>query len=214
MRGANARPSCGRSPRPRAMSGASRCVSPRPSRHGRGAGGSNHPHAVQRRGDRKEGREPGPRNRRRKPARSRHRRDPQGQFRLRRRPHQGLAPRGPEARDRLRLPCELRRGHGLRRRGPHLARRRDRSFRPRGRDRRRHSRFRDARFISPRRCLRNAAPRRSRLAFSSTSKCRARRRSCPTSSGSSVRRVFVVGYGMDLAHCYRELPFIGEMAKP
>jgi hypoxanthine phosphoribosyltransferase len=26
--------------------------------------------------------------------------------------------------------------------------------------------------------------------------------------------VFVVGYGMDLAHCYRELPFIGEMAKP
>jgi hypoxanthine phosphoribosyltransferase len=25
--------------------------------------------------------------------------------------------------------------------------------------------------------------------------------------------VFVVGYGMDLAHCYRELPFIGEMAK-
>ena len=25
---------------------------------------------------------------------------------------------------------------------------------------------------------------------------------------------FVVGYGMDLAHCYRELPFIGEMAKP
>ena len=26
--------------------------------------------------------------------------------------------------------------------------------------------------------------------------------------------VFVVGYGMDLAHCYRELPFIGEIAKP
>jgi hypoxanthine phosphoribosyltransferase len=26
--------------------------------------------------------------------------------------------------------------------------------------------------------------------------------------------VFVVGYGMDLAHCYRELPFIGEMTKP
>jgi hypoxanthine phosphoribosyltransferase len=24
--------------------------------------------------------------------------------------------------------------------------------------------------------------------------------------------VFVVGYGMDLAHCYRELPFIGEIA--
>ena len=26
--------------------------------------------------------------------------------------------------------------------------------------------------------------------------------------------VFVVGYGMDLAHCHRELPFIGEVAKP
>jgi hypoxanthine phosphoribosyltransferase len=26
--------------------------------------------------------------------------------------------------------------------------------------------------------------------------------------------VFVVGYGMDLAHCYRELPFIGEIANP
>jgi hypoxanthine-guanine phosphoribosyltransferase len=24
--------------------------------------------------------------------------------------------------------------------------------------------------------------------------------------------VFVVGYGMDLAHCYRELPFIGRVA--
>jgi hypoxanthine phosphoribosyltransferase len=26
--------------------------------------------------------------------------------------------------------------------------------------------------------------------------------------------VFVVGYGMDLAHRYRELPFIGEIENP
>jgi hypoxanthine phosphoribosyltransferase len=35
----------------------------------------------------------------------------------------------------------------------------------------------------------------------------------PDFVGFRCPRLFVVGYGMDLAHCYRELPFIGEMAK-
>jgi hypoxanthine phosphoribosyltransferase len=35
----------------------------------------------------------------------------------------------------------------------------------------------------------------------------------PDFAGFRCPPVFVVGYGMDHAHCYRELPFIGEMAK-
>jgi hypoxanthine phosphoribosyltransferase len=36
----------------------------------------------------------------------------------------------------------------------------------------------------------------------------------PDFSGFRCPPVFVVGYGMDLAHRHRELPFIGELAKP
>jgi hypoxanthine phosphoribosyltransferase len=36
----------------------------------------------------------------------------------------------------------------------------------------------------------------------------------PDFVGFSCPPIFVVGYGMDLAHCYRELPFIGQVAKP
>ena len=36
----------------------------------------------------------------------------------------------------------------------------------------------------------------------------------PDFVGFRCPSVFVVGYGMDLAHRYRELPFIGEVAKP
>jgi len=36
----------------------------------------------------------------------------------------------------------------------------------------------------------------------------------PDFSGFRCPPVFVVGYGMDLAHRYRELPFIGAMTKP
>lgn len=36
----------------------------------------------------------------------------------------------------------------------------------------------------------------------------------PDFSGFHCPPVFVVGYGMDLAHRHRELPFIGEVAKP
>jgi hypoxanthine phosphoribosyltransferase len=36
----------------------------------------------------------------------------------------------------------------------------------------------------------------------------------PDFLGFECPPVFVVGYGMDLAHRYRELPFIGVMAKP
>jgi hypoxanthine phosphoribosyltransferase len=32
--------------------------------------------------------------------------------------------------------------------------------------------------------------------------------------GFRCKPVFVVGYGMDLAHRYRELPFIGEVSPP
>ncbi|MGD9502839.1 MAG: phosphoribosyltransferase, partial [Methyloceanibacter sp.] len=35
----------------------------------------------------------------------------------------------------------------------------------------------------------------------------------PDFTGFRCPPVFVVGYGMDLAHRYRELPFIGELAK-
>ena len=31
----------------------------------------------------------------------------------------------------------------------------------------------------------------------------------PDFTGFECPDLFVVGYGMDLAHCYRELPFIG-----
>ncbi len=31
---------------------------------------------------------------------------------------------------------------------------------------------------------------------------------------SAAPPVFVVGYGMDLAHHYRELPFVGKLVKP
>src|SRR5438034_682224 len=36
----------------------------------------------------------------------------------------------------------------------------------------------------------------------------------PDFTGFPCPPVFVVGYGMDLAHHYRELPFIGEVAAP
>ncbi len=36
----------------------------------------------------------------------------------------------------------------------------------------------------------------------------------PDFAGFRCPPVFVVGYGTDLAHRYRELPFIGEVAKP
>lgn len=36
----------------------------------------------------------------------------------------------------------------------------------------------------------------------------------PDFSGFRCPPVFVVGYGMDLAHRHREIPFIGEVAKP
>ena len=36
----------------------------------------------------------------------------------------------------------------------------------------------------------------------------------PDFTGFRCPPVFVVGYGMDLAHRYRELPFIGEVIKP
>ena len=36
----------------------------------------------------------------------------------------------------------------------------------------------------------------------------------PDYVGFRCKPVFVVGYGTDLAHRYRELPFIGEVAKP
>jgi hypoxanthine-guanine phosphoribosyltransferase len=36
----------------------------------------------------------------------------------------------------------------------------------------------------------------------------------PDFLGFRCPSVFVVGYGMDLAHRYRELPFIGEVVEP
>ncbi len=36
----------------------------------------------------------------------------------------------------------------------------------------------------------------------------------PDFTGFRCPPVFVVGYGMDLAHRYRELPFIGEVRNP
>src|SRR6476659_8741062 len=36
----------------------------------------------------------------------------------------------------------------------------------------------------------------------------------PDFTGFRCKPVFVVGYGMDLAHRYRELPFIGEVPPP
>jgi hypoxanthine phosphoribosyltransferase len=36
----------------------------------------------------------------------------------------------------------------------------------------------------------------------------------PDFTGFRCKPVFVVGYGMDLAHRYRELPFIGEVSPP
>ncbi len=116
-RAGSMRRSCGRSRRRRAMSAASRCVSPRPSSMAQAAAAETVTplYSAERIAERVEalGREIAASS----PRRSRHRRDPEGQLHLRRRPHQGAPPRGAQARDRLYLPRELRRGHDVGRRG-------------------------------------------------------------------------------------------------
>ena len=111
-----------------------------------------------------------------------------------------LASRGPEARDRFHLSCELWRGHGFARGGErccatwkaHLAG-------PQRRDRRRHSRIQAARFAFAKALLEDA--RRSSVLTCVLIDKQVPRAAAivPDFVGFRCPPVFVVGYGMDLA---------------
>ena len=81
----------------------------------------------------------------------------------------------------------------------------------RRRARRRHSRIRPHARLRQGSAGRARRAARAGLHAAGEAAASARCRSRPISSASSAPTMFVVGYGMDVAHSYRELPFIGHV---
>jgi hypoxanthine phosphoribosyltransferase len=109
---------------------------------------------------------------------------------------------------RVHLHLQLRRGHDQRR-GARAARHRQRCRRPRRAVDRRHPGIWQDAEIHPQP---DAGTRRAELFASpccSTSTCAARPISTADFVGFDCPDHFVVGYGMDVAHAFRELPFVG-----
>ena len=93
-------------------------------------------------------------------------------------------------------------------RGAGAARHRQRGCRPRRAADRRHPRIGQDATLHPRLMLARGA-RSWRSPCCSTSAGAARPSSTPTIVGFDCPDFFVVGYGMDVAHAFRELPFVG-----
>ena len=138
---------------------------------------------------------------------------PEGQLRVCGRPDQGAAQGRAGARGRFHDPVELQKGAHFVRAGFHSARHGSRRARAQRPDRRRRAGFGAHAGLRQGSARRPAARRRSAPACCSTSSCRAPSTWCRTTAHSIVPNEFVVGYGMDVAHRYRELPFVGRVVR-